>query len=571
MSISAFAINTAWMLRCRSDWHRFLADTKRVKETQATYLKNTLDKNADTKFGRRHGFASIDSAQSYQQRVPLMNESDLEVAVAAISEGASSVLTREPVLLLQPTSGSTRATKWIPYTKSLRNEYQRMVSSWIGNLYWEVPKVRLGLAYWSISPAGLTNQRTPSGIPIGFDDDTEYLGLVEKWLARRVLAVSSTVSRETDIERFRYLTLLYLLRAGELALISIWSPTFLSALLDQLSTQSESLVRDIHNGIGCCSHAGDIHPLLRVPNPRRARHLENIFSKIDSQESIYGRVWPKLALISCWMDGSSSGQASRLQSQMLGVRFQAKGLLATEACVSFPVVGHDGCALAIRSHFFEFYSFPPMDDQVYLADQLLVGRQYTLVVTTGGGLYRYPLHDIVEVTGKLNQCPLLRFVGRGNQTTDLVGEKLQESFVQKCIASTLAEQKITPSFAMLLAIPQNPTQGETENSVCHYRLQVETDSVSFDCQRLGSELDNRLKDNIHYKYARELGQLGPIVVDPLPGPAGTAWAEYEKKQASKGQIIGSVKPKLLAYADARMKKTGCIPIDPNWSIEKGGN
>lgn len=545
MSISAFAINTAWMLRCRSDWQRFVVDTKRVAETQATYLKNTLDRNKDTEFGLRHGFASIDSAQAYQQRVPLMNESDLEVAVAAISEGTSSVLTREPVLLLQPTSGSTRATKWIPYTSTLRNEYQRMVASWIGNLYWEVPEIRRGLAYWSISPAGLSKQSTSSGIPIGFADDTEYLGLVEQWLARRILAVPSSIARESDIESFRYLTLLYLLRANELSLMSVWSPTFLSALLDQLPTQSESLVRDIHNGMGCCSRAVDIHPALRVPNPQRAKQLSNIFLKSDPAESIFGRVWPRLALISCWMDGSSSGFASRLQSQMAGVPFQAKGLLATEACVSFPVVGQDGCALAIRSHFFEFFPFPKTDDQAYLADQLSIGQQYTVVVTTGGGLYRYPLHDIVEVTGKLNQCPLLRFVGRSNQTTDLVGEKLQESFVQKCIDRTLAERNITPSFAMLLAIPQDSTS-KGGSSVSHYRLQIETDSAALECQRLGLELDARLKDNIHYKVARELGQLGPVEVDRLPGPAGTAWAEYEKKQTIQGQVIGTVKPKSLA-------------------------
>ena len=544
MSISAYAINTAWMLRCRTEWQRFVADTKRVKETQAACLKNTLRRNQDTAFGMRHGFASIDSPKAYEQRVPLMNESDLEVAVAAISEGRTSVLTRDPVLLLQPTSGSTRATKWIPYTQSLRNEYQRMVSSWIGNLYWEVPQVRRGLAYWSISPAGLTRQSTNSGIPIGFDDDTEYLGLVEQWLARRVLAVPSSIARESDIERFRYLTLLYLLRASELSLISIWSPTFLSALLDQLPKQGESLLRDIHNGT-VCSHAAEIHPALQDPNPRRARRLSNIFSKTDSTESIYRRIWPKLPLVSCWMDGSSSGLASRLQSQMAGVRFQAKGLLATEACVSFPVVGYDGCALAIRSHFFEFFSYPQIDDQAYLADELCVGKQYTVVVTTGGGLYRYPLHDIVEVTGKLNQCPLLRFVGRSNQTTDLVGEKLQESFVQQCIDRTLAKQSITASFAMLLAISQD-FASKGESSVCQYQLQIESDSASFDGERLGLELDARLKDNIHYKYARELGQLGPIGVDRLPGPAGTAWVDYEKTQTSKGQVIGSVKPKSLA-------------------------
>jgi hypothetical protein len=231
---------------------------------------------------------------------------------------------------------------------------------------------------------------------------------------------------------------------------------------------------------------------------------------------------------------------------MGNVRFQAKGLLATEAAVSFPVVDLHGCALAIRSHFFEFLPYPAVDDRVYLADQLEIGAQYSVIVTTGGGLYRYPLHDVVEVTGRMNQCPLLRFVQRANRTTDLVGEKLQESFVQECIDRLFEKFEIAASFVMLLAMGQHTAKEAAGRIQCHYQLQLETESTHVERSEISRELDRLLQANMHYRYARQLGQLGEIEVDLLPGPPGKAWIDYEKKQAANKVPIGNIKPQILA-------------------------
>jgi hypothetical protein len=54
-------------------------------------------------------------------------------------------------------------------------------------------------------------------------------------------------------------------------------------------------------------------------------------------------------------------------------------------------------------------------------------------------------------------------------------------------------------------------------------------------------LDRLLRANVHYGYARDLGQLGPIELGPLPGPPGTAWAAYERSTAT-GRLLGSLKP-----------------------------
>src|SRR5215210_7373392 len=88
----------------------------------------------------------------------------------------------------------------------------------------------LGSAYWSITPLAYREERTPGGIPIGFEEDTQYLGGLGT-LPSSIMVVPSEVRQIDDIESFRYATLLFLLRAQSMALISVWNPTFLTLLM----------------------------------------------------------------------------------------------------------------------------------------------------------------------------------------------------------------------------------------------------------------------------------------------------------------------------------------------------
>ena len=56
-----------------------------------------------------------------------------------------------------------------------------------------------------------------------------------------------------------------------------------------------------------------------------------------------------------------------------------------------------------------------------------------VIVTTGGGLWRYRLGDLVEVDGFVAATPSLRFIGRGASVSALCGEKLNETFVTRAI------------------------------------------------------------------------------------------------------------------------------------------
>ncbi|PYV16325.1 MAG: hypothetical protein DMG07_08055, partial [Acidobacteria bacterium] len=401
-----------WMASASLEHRRFRGATGRVAETQASVLREILRSSRATEFGRRLGFSSIRTTRDFQRRVPLSTYDDYRSAVARIADGEPHVLTSERVELFEPTSGTTGGEKWIPYTRGLRRQFQAAIRAWIFDLLHERPALRAGRAYWSVSPAFGETRRTPGGIPVGFDADTAYLASFERRLVGRLLAVPPEVARSRDLDRFRYTTLVWLLAAEDLALVSVWSPSFLVALLSRLEEWSGPLCRD-----------------LAPRAPKRAEALRRLLESGASLGEKVARVWPSLRLISAWTDGAAAQCVPGLRAIFPEVEIQPKGLVATEGCVSFPLVGGAGAALALRSHFFEFQDVGGGD--CLLAHELEAGGRYRVVITTAGGLYRYELRDEVKVIGFDRECPLLRFVGKADRVGDLVGEKLAEGHVAR--------------------------------------------------------------------------------------------------------------------------------------------
>ena len=178
--------------------------------------------------------------------------------------------------------------------------------------------------------------------------------------------------------------------------------------------------------------------------------MQRILGSHESLAEKLRLVWPRLADLSCWADGASSTLLPLTRCVLPHVAVQPKGLVSTEAFVSIPLTGQSGAALAIRSHFFEFMEVSSR--RCRLAHELERDGRYEVVVTTAGGLYRYRLYDKVIVTGYLNNCPLLRFVGRTNRGSDLVGKSLASRMWARLFLASLRDLGVVPVFAMLVPV-----------------------------------------------------------------------------------------------------------------------
>ena len=527
--------NTLWFAASLPEARRFRRATTQVAEAQTRLLKHYLTVNRDTDYGRRSRFASITSIEDYQQRAPFTTYDDYTDLIDCIAQGQPNVLTAEPVQMLEQSSGSTAASKLIPYTATLKSEFQRGLAPWIVDLYSHHPDLKHGPAYWSITPLTEGRRLTPGGIPIGFEEDSAYLGPLGA-LVESALVVPNIVKCISNMDAFRYTTLLCLLRQPNLRLISVWNPTYLSLLLNCLPEWWNNLLTDI--AAGTISAPNPLDPAVsrrlqraQTPDYKRASTLGSL--KPDD----YSAIWPQLNLISCWADGPSASYARMLQHSFPNVPLQSKGLLATEAFVSFPLVGKEGSVLAITSHFFEFLPAETTrrvasTTDTLLAHQLEKGQTYTVVVTTGGGFYRYQLHDVVEVVGFVNQAPCIRFVGKTDRVSDWFGEKLNEQFVAGVLLQLFSRRQLSPAFAMLA--PDDRADG------FRYTLYLELSSGQH-LNGLPHDLDAALRENFHYDYCRKLGQIAePRIVLVANGADA-----YLRACQSRGQKLGNIKPAVL--------------------------
>ena len=512
--------NTLWLASTLPDTWRFHGATRNIESAQTQLLLSMIRANEHAAFGREYGFEQIQSVADYQRCVPLCDYDDYSPYIERIANGEPHILTQEPVTLFEPTSGSTAATKLIPYTTTLKQQFNQGIAPWVSHLFLQKPTLMNGRAYWSISPIDETNNHTAGGIPIGFEDDTDYLGRAGA-LLRSIMAVPSLVKLIQDMDAFRYVTLLFLLRTSNLRLISVWNPTFFTLLLDCLPIYGEQLVTDMQ--WGTLNPPAHIEPHIKQaivqqlkPMPRRAKLVRNALAL--SVPDRYRKLWSKLRLVSCWADGAAAFPAQRLAALLPQARLQGKGLIATEAFVSFPLWRQEGSTLAVTSHFLEFISEA---DDVHLAHELVQGEQYRVVVTTGGGLYRYQLHDLVESLGGLR----IRFIGRSANIADMFGEKVSEGHVRTLFETLFTEM---PTFAILS--PETYSDGSTA-----YTLFTTT---PLDAQTL----EQHLSENYHYAYCRRLNQLAPARVVQVGEEASDA---YLRACVARGQRAGDVKVSVL--------------------------
>ena len=381
----------------------------------------------------------------------------------------------------EETSGSTSGAKLIPYTAQSLLDFRAAVLPWLASLARRYPAITRGPAYIAISPATRQPKLSEGGILIGLGSEAAYLGTDLVPAMASLLAVAPSVAGIADVETWRLETLAQLVECADLAFMSVWSPTFLSSLLHVLEEKRDAVAHRVSPEAQCRLDA-----TIAGPTPD------------------FSRLWPALACVSCWMDGTSASFARDLQTMLPRVAFEAKGLLATEAAVTTPVDLGDGAIRAvpaIRSGFYEFIDAKGATHGVF---DLVEGETYRCLVTTSGGLYRYDLGDSVECTGFFGQtgirAPALRFVGR-DRLSDLVGEKLSEAFVAPILARL-------PVLAALRPI-QAPIAG--------YELLVEKapGTISDESAHLGS-VEAALLANVHYAYARKIGQLAPLRLREVP-------------------------------------------------------
>lgn len=495
-------------------YRRFQRARRGVRAAQEAVLRRILRSQAHSRFGIGHRFSSLSGADEFRRAVPLQSYEDLLPWLARGWETGEPCLTAERPLAYQPTSGTSRGRKLVPCTGLLCREYAAGAQAWLHDLYRHYPGIRRGRHFWSISPPGPDQGRAPDGIPIGFADDAAYLGWPGRFL-RPLLVLPPGTGAPPSRDDFPAAAALALAAAADLSLISVWSPTFLLLLLDALENRMEALLRLLH--------AGTAAGRARAAAVERARAGAGA-----DRARLYRALWPRLSLLSCWADGPSAAAAGMLRQYFPGVPLQPKGICATEGIVSIPLEEAGGAVPAVTSHFLEF--LPAGADRTRLAHELEPGAAYSVVLTTGGGFYRYRLGDTVRVLRRHGELPVLRFVGRAH-ISDRVGEKLHEEEAAEAVREGLATAALDPPFWLVAP--------EADGHRWFYTLFLESGPLSPRQARiLEAAVEGRFLQNFHYRLARDLGQLLPLRIFQI-NCGGLE--SYYRRLGAEGLRLGDIK------------------------------
>lgn len=529
-------LRTALAASQRRRFRRLLALADAPAEAQRATLAGILAANAETLFGREHGFSGIDSVQRFRDAVPVASYEDLRALIARQERTGEPCLTAERPIYFSRTSGTTALPKDIPVTASGLAGIRalRRVAAYAMAQGPPLLKGRI-LAITGRAVEG----HLPGGTPYG-----AMSGLLQREQPALLRARHVLPEAVADIDDYesQYLAIAACGAAEpRVSAIGTANPSTLVRLLAVLQGRQDEIVDAVARGR--LPQAGAL-PL--GAQPRRAATLRRLASRAGPLT--FADLWPQLAAVVTWKGGSCGialGQlAPALPPACAAVEL---GYLASEMHGTVNVdVARDACLPALGSVFFEFAERDAWESRragaradLHGLAELEPGREYYVFVTTVDGLYRYDMNDIVRVTGFLRRTPTLAFVQKGKGVTSITGEKLHEAQVLAAVAEALRERRCAVGFFVVLA------DRETASYILF--LEVPAGACWRDAE-VAAAVDARLAaTNVEYASKRRSGRLAPLRLRRLRPGAGDA---YRRHCVAAGQRDAQFKYLHLQYADA---------------------
>nr|WP_205616194.1 GH3 auxin-responsive promoter family protein [Streptomyces harenosi] len=498
---------------------------------QRQVLRDLLDFNARTEYGRKHGFASLRTLDEYREAVPVQTYRDLEPWIERTAAGEDNLLSADRPALYFTSSGSTGGRKKIPVTpRFMRTTFFPFYFAAWAPLIEHVPEVLSGPdAVLNLKHDPLTTPpTTASGHPhVGAsqaDLGTRFGEPLsaEPGTGARWADLPVPVAADAHLEKM-YLRLRLAVEHDVRCVIGI-NPAMVAALPYQLRLWWPRIVREIHDGtLGGVPHGR--------PDPARAAELERLAGYFGTVRPAH--VWPRMRALFCWTTSVASLYLPRLREEFgAGVTVLPAPVAASEGPVAVALDRHGTAGSPVVTAC--LHEFADADADLTAATgtlrphELEPGRDYHVVLSHVGGLYRYAVGDVVRVVDRVAGVPRLEYAGRSG-VLDHAGERLREAQVIRALRAAL---DATGLELRGVACRVTGTAGAPAGGACagtprqdrpaHYRFAVSphTPWADEEVPRFTARLDEALRaESPGYRAARATGRLGPPSLLRLPPDA----------------------------------------------------
>ena len=362
--------------------------------TQREVLQDLVTHGQYTSFGRKYGFNEIFNIRKFKEAVPISEYEDLKPFIDRLFEGEEQVLWNTPVQWFAKSSGTTSdKSKFIPITKES-----------LEDCHYQAAKDVLALYY-------------------KFNNDSDLL--TGKGL---VIGGSHQISKFNDDISVGDLSAV-LLQNTPMWANWIRTPELSIALMDEWETKIEQLAQStIEENVTSISGVPTWTLLL-------IKRILEITGKQTLKE-----VWPSLEL---YIHGGVSFTPYKEQFQKL-IGPGCNYLEMYNASEGFFAAQDDPSAegmLLFLDHGI-FYEFMPTEEygkenpRTIGLDKVELDKNYALVISTNGGLWRYLVGDTVKFTSLTPYRIVV--TGRLKQFINAFGEEVMVDNTDKAIAAAAA-------------------------------------------------------------------------------------------------------------------------------------
>lgn len=523
-------VRYAYLRMIKNRMRRFIGDSRRARELQHATLLSKVARNKDSDFGRDHGFASIRTAADFRARVPVRTYDEHRPYINRVLAGDVTALFAPgtKVLMFAMTSGTTGEPKRVPITAQMFREYKAGWFLWAGGVYGDYPNL-----VWKKSlqlSSDWQQYRAPSGVPCG--QISGLAATTRPQIGQYMFLPPPATTRIHDPAAKHYATLRFALATKNIGSIMTANSSSLVEFARRANHDCESLARDIYDGTLSCEVPAEVRTTLarsiRKRRPQRARELERLANLHGAL--LPKHAWPGISLLGVWTGGSAGMFLPQLPKLYGDVAVRDHGLSASEGRMTIPLTNNTSAGLLdFYHHYFEFI---PVEEHgtpspnVVEAHELETGRDYYILLTTSGGLYRYDIHDVVRCVGFRGEAPMLEFLNKGKNYSNLTGEKLSEYQVVHAVEKSFAELSLPADFFAVAPVMEGHPR---------YVLLVEPKHSDGHKTKLAAAVQTNL-EQLNEEYAAKCasGRMLPIAIREVS--AGTWHAMRQEKTATRGNF-----------------------------------
>ena len=380
--------------------------------TQRRVLNEILHEAEDTEYGRKYGFSDIQSVAGYREAVPLSEWNDYADCSERMKRGESDITFSGKAMSFTISAGTTSPKlKYIPVSAMQTQAFKLVERLRQIRYFIAEPQLLQGVLMPLVNRP--ESETTQAGIPAGNASGMS----IQRSNIKDKLAFPLSVFQITDDNERDYQMMLSAISHRDVYVIAGNNAGRMTGLARMAQERRDDIIRDME----------------RI-DPERADELRAM------KEFIPAEYWKDLKLGLFWMSASVGKYVDELR-QLLppSTKFMDVGYGSSEAKFNIPLRPEETSGvLSTATAFYEF--IPEEGGSPLLAHQVVAGRNYELVITTWGGLYRYNMKDIVRVTGFVGNTPMIEFQYKSIEVLNMVDEKLPVNLVCDIIRQYLAEK-----------------------------------------------------------------------------------------------------------------------------------